>query len=91
MNIVKEALTTDVGVSGVCRKHGISAALFYQWREKFFEGALEGFKRGKNCPSSLEQRKLESQEKEIGRMKDVIAEITSENITLKKRLGIKGR
>jgi transposase-like protein len=87
LKIVKEALTTDLGVSGVCRKHGISATLFYQWQEKFFAGALEGLRRSKNGPSSAEQRKIESQGREIDRMKTVIAEITAENISFKKNLG----
>jgi transposase-like protein len=87
VRIVKEALTTDIGVSGVCRKYGISSGLFYKWQEKFFEGAVEGFRRGKDGLSSAELRKLESLEKENDRMKSVIAEITAENIDFKKKLG----
>jgi transposase-like protein len=87
VKIVKEALTTDTGVSGVCKKYGISTSLFYQWQERFFEGALESFQRGRSGPSSAEQRKIESQAKELDRMKSVIAEITAENIDFKKKLG----
>lgn len=87
VKIVKEALTTDLGVSGVCRKYGISSGLFYKWQEKFFAGALEGFRQSKSGPSSAELRKIESQTKEIDRMKSVIAEITAENIDFKKKLG----
>ena len=87
VKVVKEALTTDLGVSGVCRKYGVSSALFYTWQEKFFEGALEGLRRSKNGPSSAEQRKIENQTKELERMKDVIAEITAENVAFKKSLG----
>ena len=84
VKIVKEALTTDIGVSGVCRKYGIPNALYYHWQERFFEGALEGFKRAKHGPSSAEQRKIDTLERDNGRMKSVIAEITAENIDLKK-------
>ena len=87
VRIVKEALTTDLGVSGVCRKYDISCGLFYKWQEKFFDGALEGFRRGKDGPSSAELRKIELLEKENGRMKSVIAEIAAENIDFKKKLG----
>ncbi len=52
LKIVKEALTTDLGVSGVCRKYGMSSSLFYKWQDKFFEGALEGLKSGKLGPTS---------------------------------------
>jgi transposase len=87
VRIVKEALTTDLGVSGVCRKYNISAGQYYKWQERFFEGALEGFKRGKDGPTAAEQRKLEEQERRIEKMQSVIAEITAENIDLKKTLG----
>ena len=88
VKIVKEALTTDLGVSGVCRKYGISSALFYKWQEKFFEGAVEGFRRGRDGPSRVEQRKIEEQARELDRMKTVIAEITAENIDFKKKFGL---
>ncbi|HMO23161.1 MAG TPA: transposase [Candidatus Melainabacteria bacterium] len=87
VKIVKEALTTDIGVSGVCRKYGISNALYYHWQERFFEGALEGFKRTKHGPSSAEQRRLDEQSRKIDRMQSVISEITAENIDLKKSIG----
>jgi transposase len=87
VKIVKEALTTDIGVSGVCRRYGISSGLFYKWQEKFFAGALSGFQDSKNGPSSAELRKIESQARELDRMRSVIAEITAENIDFKKKLG----
>lgn len=87
VKVVKEALTTDLGVSGVCRKYGISNALYYKWQERFFEGALEGMKRVKHGPSSAEQRRLDEQSRKIERMQNVIAEITAENIDLKKSIG----
>jgi transposase-like protein len=87
VKIVKEALTTDLGVSGACRKYGISSSLYYTWQERFFAGALEGFKQSKQGPSTAEQRKLDEQARQIDRMKSVIAEITAENIDLKKNFG----
>lgn len=86
--IVKEALTTDTSIADVCKKYGVVPSQFYRWQESFFEGALSGLERRKNGPvSSAEQRKIEQLEKDNRRMKDVIAEITSENITIKKRIG----
>ena len=86
--VVKEALATDLGVSGVCRKYGVTPGMFYKWQEKFFEGAKMGLERkDANRPSSKELRKIELQEKELSRMKSVIAEITAENIEFKKNLG----
>lgn len=86
--IVKEALTTDQQVTEVCRKYGVGVSLFYKWQEQFLSGARSGLERGKTSPSSLELRKLESLEKDNTRMKDVIAEITAENIEFKKKFSI---
>ncbi|MGC8580097.1 MAG: transposase [bacterium] len=85
--IVKEALTTNTPVSEICKKYGISSSNFYKWQDLFFEGALEGLNRKNGIMTSAEKRRIESLEKENTRMKDVIAEITLENIEFKKKLG----
>lgn len=85
--IVKEALTTDQGVSEICKKYGINPALFYRWQEIFFESALEGFDRKKKGVSAGEIRAVEALKIENTRMKDVIAEIAAENIEFKKKNG----
>lgn len=86
--IVKEALTTDTTIADVCKKHGVVASQFYRWQDTFFEGALNGLERKKSGPVlSLEKRQINQLENDNRRMKDVIAEITSENITIKKRIG----
>lgn len=85
--VVKEALTTDMGISGVCRKYDISTGLYYKWQEKFFSGALAGFESKGSGPTKIELRELSKVEAQNTRMKNVIAEITAENIELKKNLG----
>jgi len=85
--IVKEVLTTDTTVSEVCKKYGLSSSLFYHWQESFLKGAREGMERGGSGPSSAELRKITDLENQCDRMKNVIAEITAENISFKKNLG----
>ena len=84
--IVKEGLTTNTPVSELCRKYGINPTNYYNWQEQFFEGALNGFakKRGP-VVTRAEEEKIASLTAECNRMKDVIAEITSENIAFKKK------
>ena len=83
--IVKEALTTDSSVSGVCKKYRINPANFYNWQKVFLESALDGFNKTKQGrPEKIQEKKIDSLTKENQKMKDVIAEIISENITLKK-------
>jgi transposase-like protein len=83
--VVKEKLTTDQSVSEICKKYGISPALYYRWQEQFLESAKEGLARGGGKPSKAEQRKIEEQEQDLQRMQRVIAEITAENIEFKKK------
>lgn len=86
--IVKEALTTDQGVTEVCRKYGINVSLFYKWQETFFKGARSALEPGAATTKGLtsqEHRELAELRSYNSRMKDVIAEITSENIGFKKK------
>jgi transposase len=86
--IVKEALTTDTTIADVCKKYDVVVSQYYRWQDAFFDGALNGLERKKNGPvSTSEQRKIEQLEKDNLRMKDVIAEIAAENVTIKKRIG----
>ena len=87
--IVKEALTSDISVSEVCKKYGIYSTIFYNWQELFFESALEGLKGRKRGPAAqAEGRRVEALTRDNQRMKDVIAEIAAENIDFKKKFGV---
>jgi transposase-like protein len=86
--IVKEALTTDTKISELCEKYEVKSSHFYNWQEQFYRGAREAFERSNDSgPSKPEQRRIEELERENQRMKSVIAEITAENIDLKKNNG----
>ena len=84
-DIVKEGLLSGAPVAEVCRRHGISNVVFYQWQKKFFQGAMEGLKpKERNTNNnSVEQKQRER----INRLESVITEITEENLTLKKTFG----
>ncbi len=84
--IVKEVLTTDTSISDVCKKYSIHPNNFYNWQKVFFESALDGFSSKRGRPATKENHRIEELEKYNQKMKDVIAEITAENIDLKKKL-----
>lgn len=86
-NIVKEGLLTGTSIAEVCRRHGISNVIYYEWQRRFFEGAFEGLKPRDNRSKAKLNGKLEKLETESLRLKGVIAEITAENLDLKKTLG----
>lgn len=77
--ILVEGLRGDVSVAEVCRKHGITSTQFYDWKKQLLSRANEIFTKERRS-SVKEERQL----REIEKLKSVIAEITAENLDLKK-------
>jgi transposase len=85
--IVKQVLSKAKTVSEITDEYGIHPNLYYRWQGDFFEGALNGFKeKSQGRTRSAEDREKQKMQGEIDRMKNVIAEIASDNIELKKKL-----
>jgi len=81
--ILKEGRSTNLTISQVCDQYQISPTLFYQWERTAERGArqaLQGQPRGRKKIRPSEEALLN----EIQRLREVIAEITSENLRLKK-------
>ena len=86
MKIVMEGLSGAIEITELCRKYGIGTARFYSWKEKLLRNSAEIFDdRGRRNTS--DQRNIADQKEEISRLKDVIAEITQENLEIKKKIG----
>ena len=83
LEIVLESLQSDQKVAELCRREGISPNLVYLWRKQLIGSAEAVFPRRK---PGREDPKLARLEANNRRMKDVIAEITAENLELKKTL-----
>ena len=83
LQIVLETLQSDVQVAQVCRREGLSPNLVYQWRKDLLGSAEAVFARKE---PAKEDRKTQKLLEENQRMKSVIAEITAENLELKKTL-----
>lgn len=84
LQILKEGEQSGATVSEVCRRHGISTALYYQWANKAEQGARKAFENGLEDKPS---RREEQMKEELERMRRVVAEITAENLELKKTHG----
>lgn len=81
--ILKEGRTANLPVSQVCDHHQISPTLFYQWERTAERGALkalQGQPRGRKKLRPAEEQLLA----EVQRLREVIAELSSENLRLKK-------
>lgn len=68
-------------VSELCRREGVNPALYYQWKKKLLTSAEKVF--GNSEERSNREERLEA---ELQRKNEVIAEITTENLDLKKGL-----
>ncbi len=82
LRIVLAGLQGDIEVSELCRREGINPTQYYGWKKHVMGSAGKIFATGSHKPSATQQR-LET---ELSRAKDVIAEITAENMDLKKGL-----
>ena len=82
LRIVLTGLGGDIEVSELCRREGINPTQYYGWKKQLMKSAAKVFANGSEKPSAKEQRR----DAELRRAKDVIAEITAENLDLKKGL-----
>ena len=84
--ILTELQQPGVTLSEVCRKHSVSPALVYRWRAVAQQATTQALQkvdsRGKSQPDAQTAR-LQA---ELDRMRRVVAEITAENLELKKKL-----
>jgi len=82
MRIVLAGMEPDVEISELCRREGINPTQYYGWKKQLINSADAVFTNGK---SKREKRlEVDPREKELQRMRSVIAEITAENLELKK-------
>ena len=84
VEIVFAGMEAGVEISELCRREGISPTQYYSWKKQLqsnAEAAFGGPGKRKNDASQVDPK-----EQELNRMRAVIAEITAENLELKKTL-----
>jgi transposase-like protein len=85
-NIVKQVLSKARTVSEITEEYGVHPNQYYRWQAEFLESALNGFKeKSQGRTQAAGEREKKRMADEIQRMKDVIAEVVSENIEIKKK------
>ena len=85
LRILDEAQQPGVQIAELCRRHGIGTSQFYTWREQ----ARQGAKAALNQPAGRKARSqsdaaVERLTTERDRLRAVVAEITAENLELRK-------
>jgi transposase len=82
LRIVLAGMQPGVEVSELCRREGLHPTLYYGWKKKLLASAAKVF----DDPEGRRGAQQERQEAELRRFKDVVAELTAENLELKKGL-----
>lgn len=85
LEILREADQPGVTVSEVCRRNGLAPSVFYRWRAVAQGGSAVALKR--DAKRTPRKNDIETRHKaEIERLRAVVAEITAENLELKKKI-----
>ena len=82
LRIVLAGMQPNVEISELCRREGINPTQYYGWKKQLLDSAEAVFDVRGQKPS----RKEERLQRDTRRMQAVIAEITAENLELKKTL-----
>src|SRR5919108_1554392 len=82
LRVVLAGLDGSVEISELCRREGINPTQYYGWKKQLLSSATKVFDAHEGKRAAAEERK----DAELQRLKNVIAEITAENLELKKTL-----
>jgi transposase len=83
LRIVLKGMEPGMDVASLCRQEGLSPTQYYAWKKQLLASGAVIYGGKQRQESSSKEAKLEA---ELTRMKNVIAEITAENLELKKTL-----
>lgn len=83
LRLVLKGLEPGIDVAALCRQEGLSPTQYYTWKKQLVGSGEAVFGKAPRTTENAAEAKLQA---ELTRMKNVIAEITAENLELKKTL-----
>ena len=94
LSIVKAHLIGKEPVSELCERYDIAPSLYYKWQQALFENGAQSLEKKSASQSKRESRQVQRLEQELAKTKakltnkhEVLSELMSEHIALKKSLG----
>ena len=94
LSIVKEHLIGKKAVSEICETYGIVPSLFYKWQQALFDHGAVALEKKNGGQKRAESRRVQRLEDELAKTQEklankheVLSELMSEHIALKKSLG----
>ena len=85
VRIVIEGIRGEMPISALCRREGIRTNVYYKWLKDFMEsgkGRLEG-----DTVREANRGEVEGLKREVERLRELVANLSVENLVLKKSLG----
>ena len=85
VRIVIEGIRGEITVTTLCRREGIATNVYYKWLKDFMEagkGRLKG-----DTLREASRAEVQSLQRENERLKELVAQLSVENLVLKKSLG----
>ena len=84
VRILREHLENRVTISELAEKYRIRPSVIRRWKKELFEGALDIFSGKHKNKRARDSKEVQLQQK-ITAMQEVITEITTENLQLRKK------
>jgi len=84
IRVVMEGIRGDDTVSTLCRREGISSNLYYRWLKDFMEAGKARLKGDETRGAT--RGELDELKRDIERLKQLVADLSVENMVLKKSL-----
>lgn len=85
--ILRLHLVEKKPVSGICDQHGLNPNVFYRWQKEFFENGHLAFAQEEKREAKTARERLAKLESKLAHKDGVLAELMSEYVLLKKKLG----
>jgi transposase len=85
VRILIEGIRGEIPINALCRREGIGTNVYYKWLKDFMEagkGRLQG-----NTLREANRAEVETLKQENQRLKELVAQLSLENLVLKKSLG----
>jgi len=84
VRIVIEGIRGDIPISALCRREGIGTNVYYKWLKAFMEAGKARLKG--DTVRDASRAEVEGLKRESERLKELVAQLSVENLVLKKSL-----
>lgn len=87
VEVLRELLENKVSMSDLAERYGIHPNSIHQWKKQMFEGAVAAMDSKRDLNQRQAANLAKHHERKEAALNEVIAELTQENLKLKKKNG----